>query len=1441
MLSDRRRLRTLIETIDLRLHRGQPTDRSIAKLREEIAASIERVKARRAAMPRLVYPSDLPIVQRKDEIAKAIAEHQVVVVCGETGSGKTTQLPKICLELGRGASGLIGHTQPRRIAARSVAARVAEELSTPLGHLVGYKVRFGDKTTPETCIKVMTDGILLAEVQGDPLLEQYDTLIIDEAHERSLNIDFLLGIIRRVLPRRPDLKLIITSATIDPERFAKHFGEERDEGTEALRHEGGEKTRHEGTEALGHEGEGVRDSSVAARTRLIGGVPIVEVSGRTYPVEVRYRPMLAATPDEDEPDLEESVLKAVDELARIGPGDILVFLAGEREIREIAEALRKHHPPATEIVPLYARLSAAEQQRVFEPHKGKRIVLATNVAETSLTVPGIRYVVDPGTARLSRYSTRTKVQRLPIEPVSQAAADQRKGRCGRVGPGVCIRLYSEEDFLDRPRFTEPEVLRTNLANVILQMKSMKLGEVVDFPFVDAPESRLIRDGYDTLHELGAVDERGDLTVLGIELAKLPVDPRIGRMLLAASKEHCMAEVLVIAAALSVQDPRERPLDKQDAADEAHKRFITIPPGKDGRLGDPRDASDFITLLNLWRAYQAVSEHLSHSKLRKWCHEQFLSFVRMREWRDIHMQLHALVAEMGMMGGEEARREAGKATASRAAGSPAPRQPQQAGRGAGDTNRRRVRAVHDPAKRAEEDSVHRALLTGLLSNIGSKADGKDAGPGEYNGARQTRFFIFPGSALHRQNPKWVMAAEIVQTTRVYARTVSKVHPWWIEEIGGHLVDRSYSDPHWNADRARVDAFEKVTLFGLEIVPRRTTHYGPVDPGGSRDLFIHHALVLGEYFSKAPFCVHNAELVVQVKGLEAKARVNHLLASVEKRYEFFNQRVLAGVYSGETFEAWRREAERRDPRVLFMSFADVMDESMAERITPEMYPGAIALSVRGDAAGRAALAYRYEPGHADDGVTATVPVEALNEISDVRAEWVVPGMLREKVTELIRGLPKEYRVRFVPAPEFAERAVPLLGPPDVRLTEALGQTLADLTGVEVPADAWREGDLPEYLKLNFAVVDSTGKRIASGRDLPRLKQQLRTRLREALAEIRDPRFNRSGIRSWDFGTLPEHAEAVSRGLKITGYPAIVDAAAREWGGSGVPLPVAGEEKRGSGAHGFTPRGSVSLRLLDSAESARRATRGGLRRLYAMQMEKELAFTLKTLPGYQRLVMQFASLGNAEQLRAEFSDFVVERAFMKSDEPVRNEKEFRARLDPGWSNLARAAQECTELVTEILSVYQPAAALIGFRREGVQTTRKGAGDVSIPDQWAHVAEDIRGQLSRLMRLGFLVDTPGEWLVHYPRFLSAIRLRWQKLQTHGVPRDAKAMSELEPLQRAWESRVEDAMELGMNVEGELDAIGWMIEELRVSLFAQELRTSIPVSVKRVTERLAKPPPHKA
>ncbi len=1244
--------------------------------RGRAAAQFER----RANLPKPVYPEKLPVVQRRHEIARAIERNQVVVICGETGSGKTTQLPKICLELGRGVAGMIGHTQPRRIAARSVAARIAEELSSPLGHAVGYKVRFVDKVSPDTYVKLMTDGILLAEMQNDRLLRQYDTIIIDEAHERSLNIDFLLGCLKQLLPHRPDLKLIITSATIDPERFSRHFDD----------------------------------------------APIVQVSGRMFPVEVRYRPLTSDDPDEDDIRQIDGIIAAVDELTGEGPGDILIFLSGEREIRETADALRKHHTLRADILPLYAKLSLHEQARVFQPHRGRRIVLATNVAETSLTVPGIHYVVDPGFARISRYNTRTKVQRLPVEEVSQASANQRKGRCGRLSDGICIRLYSEEDFLDRAEYTSPEIHRTNLASVILQMKNLRLGDIHSFPFVDPPDSHAINDGYLALKELQALDDRGELTAIGRDLARLPIDPRLGRMILAARAEGCLNEVLIIAAALSVQDPRERPMEDEQAAREAHAKF--------------RDSqSDFMGLLKLWDFFHEHSQALSGSKLRRLCRTNFLSFIRMREWLDIHAQLEGMVKELAPF--------------------PAPAS----------------RAPHPDPRRAEElryASIHRALLTGLLANIGQKTESY-----EYAGARGMKFYVFPGSGLFASKPQWLVAAELVQTTKLYARMVARIQPEWLERLAGHLVTRTYSDPHWDDETARVVAFERICLYDLPIVEKRSVHYGPIDPKTSREIFLRHALVLGEYESNAPFLRHNRQLIEDIQTIEAKGRRRDVLVDEKVRFDYYDARVPAGVYSGQTFEGWRRQAEHLKPRMLHMDRTDLMLRD-AREVTLDLFPNVLTVDgvdIR--------LDYLHQPGHRADGVTAIIPLAALANLRDQPFEWLVPGMLLEKITALIRSLPRNLRTNFVPVAEYAREAFESLKIGEGSLLGALADFLTRQRRVAVKREDFNQQALLDHLRMNFKIVDEERRDVASGRDLDTIREKLGTRLLTRQELLNASGFNRDGITTWDFGELPGRVAFESHGMAVAGFPALVD--------------------RGE---------SVSLCLVDTEDAARLSMRGGLRRLFALDLADQFRAAFSGIPDLRQICASYAPVGSPQELKADLAAVVADRVFL-ADAAIRTQQEYLRRRDEGRSRVTDAVAEAARLAGGILALYQ------SVLKEVRMPPRPG---------WEPAVADMREQLTHLVHKGFLSQTPPMWLEHLPRYLAAILARHKKLATAGLATDTQRGDVIRPYWENWKQRSDEHRKRWL-YDPELDLFRWMLEEMRVSLFAQELKTSIPISPKRL------------
>lgn len=1275
---------------------------------------------RQALVPTVRYPQDLPVVDRKDDIAAAIAAHQVVVVAGETGSGKTTQIPKICLELGRGVAGTIGHTQPRRIAARSVAERLAEELEVELGTVVGYQVRFGGHTSADTLVKVMTDGILLAELQRDRDLRRYDTIIIDEAHERSLNIDFLLGYLKQLLPRRPDLKVVITSATINPQRFAEHFATD---GVPA---------------------------------------PIIEVSGRTYPVEVRYRPLAVEPEDGTAPqepvDQVTAVGEAVTELWTEsrddgGPQDVLVFLSGEREIRDTAEALTGLNLPGTEILPLFGRLSAAEQHRVFGRHDGRRVVLATNVAETSLTVPGIRYVVDTGTARISRYSQRTKVQRLPIEPVSQASATQRAGRCGRLADGICIRLYSEDDFLARPEFTDPEILRTNLASVILQMTSLRLGDVARFPFIDPPDTRQIADGVRLLEELRAFEPAADggtrLTADGRALALLPVDPRLGRMVLEADRLGCLREVLVVVAALSIQDPRERPLERQELANAAHKRFAD-------------ERSDFAAYLNLWTYLQEQQKALSGSAFRRMCKAEFLHYLRIREWQDLHQQLRQACKQAGF--------DTGRGTS-------------EAGSEAGP----------------DLDTVHRALLSGLLSQIGSRDEAKR----EYLGARGARFGISPGSSLFRKQPQFVMAGELVETTRLWARTVARIDPLWAEELGAHLVKRSYSEPRWSAKQGSAVATERVTLFGVPLVVARTVGYAAVDPAEARHLFIQRALVEGDWTTHHRFAADNRRLIARLGELEARTRRRDLLVDDETVFRFYDERIPPDVVSARHFDSWWKRASHRDPRLLTFT-EDLLLSDRAETVNQDDYPSRWRV---GDL--ELPLTYQFEPGTADDGVTVHVPLEVLNQVGtgpDDGFDWQVPGLREDLVTALIRSLPKATRRLLVPAPEHAGAAVRELqarglGPHSGRLTTVLGQVLRDTHGVSVAPDDWDTSRVPDHLRMTFSVEDGRGRVVANGTDLEAVRDaadpQLRRRVAAAGAAV-----ERTGMRRWDVGDVPATFTAPSRsGRAVEGFPALVDEG-----------------------------DSVGLRILPTASEARAEHRLGVRRLLILGTSPPWKQVLARLSNAQKLALAHNPHGSVPAL--------LDDALACAVDAIAAER--LREVDPGADGIRTAADyeaalaavrtHASARVLQVVTRVEPVLALhlqAEQRLAPLDAAAAKAPTTSTTPALAALVADVRAQLAELVRPGFVAETGMDRLPDLERYLRAVLHRLERGPA-DLARDARSREEVLTAEEAYAGLLA-ALRPAQRAADEVTRIGWMIEELRVSLFAQRLGTAYPVSMKRI------------
>jgi len=1304
MLRDQFRFRRRFKQLQSKKNKSEHAQQ-LARLERDIQASALLRAERLASLPVPTFPENLPVSERRDEISAAIRNHQVVIIAGETGSGKTTQLPKICMELGRGVAGLIGHTQPRRLAARSIANRIAEELKTEVGAAVGYKVRFKDQVGPKSYLKLMTDGILLAEIQGDRYLNDYDTLIIDEAHERSLNIDFLLGYFKQLLPKRPDLKLIITSATIDTQRFSRHFDK----------------------------------------------APVIEVTGRTYPVEVRYRPLLEdknnddtdSTTPNDAKDAQQAILEAVDELSSIdtaqgkSPGHILIFFSGEREIREAAESLRKHHPPQTEILPLFARLSAAEQNRVFSQAKHRRIILATNVAETSLTVPGIHYVIDTGLVRISRYSYRSKIQRLPIEPISQSSANQRKGRCGRISEGVCIRLYSEEDFNNRPKFTEPEIKRTNLASVILHMESLRLGHIEDFPFIEPPDSRYVRDGYKLLHELRAVDERNNVSPMGKEIAHLPVDPKIGRMLIAAKEFNCLQELLIIGSALSVQDPRERPVDKQQKADEKHRLINETTYDKDGvavEVGDndkkEKIKSDFLFYLKLWHLYEVKRKHLSQNKLRKFCLEHFLSYNRMQEWRDIYQQIFTLFKEQG---------------------------------------------VKLNTTDAGIDVIHQALLSGLLGNIGNKSVDNN----EFLGARNIRFNIHPGSWQAKKPPKWVMCAELVETTRLYGRMVAQINPEWIEELAGHLIKRNYSEPHWQKGPAQVSAYERTTLYGITLCAKRRINYGPIDPELSRELFIRDALVLGDFNTRASFFKYNQSVIAEIEDMEAKGRRRDILVDEQALFQFYDERIPADIYNGKTFEKWLKSVQQSTPELLYLQKEELMRHE-AEHISEGQFPGTMELN-----GVTLELDYHFEPGHAEDGVTVVVPLAILGQFHEQSFDYLVPGLLRDKIIALIKCLPKTLRKLFVPVPNYADAFLAAGCDRTLPLIESLAAYMQKTNRTSVTRDDWQLENLPEFYRMNFRVIDQDNKVLGVGRDLPALQQELSGKSATLMSALPTSDIEREAITEWDFGDLPEVVELEQHGLVIRTYPAIVDDS------------EAGE--------------SVAVRLFTDEEQARQQMRPGLRRLFRLVARQKMKYMRKNLQHLDKIQLYYASIGNKQSLLQDLEDAIIDHVLFADVDDIRSEDAFTKLADEARKNLQKVANETCDMIHLTLMQHHNVA-------------KRLQGNIPLP--WFDALNDIRQQLECLVYEGFISDTPRQWLKHLPRYLEAINRRLDKLE-HSLDADKKRQAEG---QKHWNRIYQHiSAEPKQKLSLEWERYRWMMEEMRVSLFAQELKTSIPVSIKKL------------
>jgi ATP-dependent RNA helicase HrpA len=1311
MLADRFPLRRRLHQAKDCLKQNKPVEKSLTDIARKIQASSQRLTQRLEKLPKPEYPLALPVSSRRDEIAEAILKHQVVIVCGETGSGKTTQLPKICLELGRGVSGLIGHTQPRRIAARSVATRIAQELDSSLGEIVGYKVRFNEKSSEASYIKLMTDGILLAETQGDKFLNAYDTIIIDEAHERSLNIDFLLGYLKQLLPKRPDLKVIVTSATIDADRFSTHFE----------------------------------------------GAPIIEVSGRTFPVEVRYRPLGKAgfisheaapeddiddedTPnttvhgiqrkgktearwlaeDDEEEAIEEAILDAADDLLRQGDGDILVFLPGEREIRDTADHLRKYQGRSAklkhiEVLPLFARLSIADQQKIFKPHGLRRIVLATNVAETSLTVPGIKYVIDAGLARVKRYSTRAKVEQLQIEKISQAAAKQRAGRCGRVSNGICVRLYSEEDFNSRSEFTDPEIIRSSLASVILRMAALRLGDVDQFPFLEAPSSRLISDGYMQLQELGAVDANRKITDIGLQLARLPLDPRVGRMLLEAKREACLQEVLIIASVISMQDPRERPMDKRAAADNAHAKFAG-------------EGSDFMSFLKIWDWYQdAFKNKKSNKDLLNQCHANFLSFLRLKEWRELYLQLKEIMEEMDFK-----------------------------------LN----------IKEATYEQIHRALLAGLLGNIGFKDGDNDA----YSGARSIRFYVAPGSCLKKSRPKWIVAAELVDTSKLYARCVAKIEPDWIEPLARNLTISAYTDPRWDRKNAQVTAWERVSLYGLTVVPKRRVHYGPINVQVSHEIFIREALANMELESKAEFLTANKRIIAEIEELEHKARRQDVLVDEQTLFDFYDRIVPQDIVNGIGFEAWRKEAEKQNPKLLYLTKDDLMRHA-ADSVTETQFPET--MEVDGVTI---PLKYRFEPEHLLDGVTATVPLALLNQLDATRTEWLVPGMLREKVTALIKILPKTYRRVCVPVPDFVTGFLGVAKVGAQPIMPALVDYIQKQTGLKLSVDDFMVDKLPEHLFMNFSVIDEKQRELGMGRDWHTLRSQLGSAAQLTFRSSSANSIEKTDIKQWDFGDLPAKLTFTKEGHQVTGFPALEDNIE-----------------------------SVSIKLFDTEQAAHVSHRAGVCRLIRFELKEQMKQLQKGLPNFNQYAMQLRNIMDADDLREDVLTAIADRAFVGEDDLPRTNDEFMALKQRARTRLPVVKDALCRIVTIVATEYH----LLAVKR------------AEMPVKANRLSKDVENQLNQLLYKNCFSQTPWDYLQHLPRYLKALRLRIEK-QPSNPDRDGKHAASVGVFWDKWKAEMEKQSKLG-DISPDLQNFRWLIEELRVSLFAQELKTPFPVSSKRL------------
>ncbi len=1254
---------------------NKPIEEALFKLSAQVVKNVELAQSRANATPKISYDDHLPISQKRDAISKAIDENQVVVIAGETGSGKTTQIPKICLELGLANNGMIAHTQPRRIAARSVAQRIADEVKVDLGNEIGFQIRFSDQSKDSTLVKLMTDGILLAETQHDKFLNKYSVIIIDEAHERSLNIDFLLGYLKQLLVKRKDLKVIITSATIDVERFSNHFDK----------------------------------------------APVIEVSGRTFPVETRYRPLLdlEAKEDEDgeesEGDMYQGILDAVEELQtedsqRQQLGDVLVFLSGEREIRETSLLLKKANYKSTMVLPLYARLNSSEQNKIFNPVSGqRRIILATNVAETSLTVPGIRYVIDTGVARISRYSYRSKVQRLPIEPISQASANQRKGRCGRVSEGVCIRLYSEEDFNTRPEFSEPEIQRTNLAAVILQMLSLKLGDVTEFPFVDAPDNRFVKDGYNLLKELGAISAGNSINSVGMALSKLPVDPRIARMLIAADKNNSLSEMLIIAAALSIQDPRERPEEKKQAADQKHAEF-------------KHEDSDFLTLFNIWQRFEEERQNGTNNQVRQFCKKHFLNYMRMREWRDVHYQLRLQCKQLKL---SENKEPAGYAT------------------------------------------VHQAILTGFLSHIGNKSD-----EGDYHGARNRRFMLFPGSGIFKKRPKWVVTAELVETSRLYARMNAKIEPEWLEPCAGHLLKKKYLEPHWSSKRGQVQAYEQVSLFGLVIVPKRAIAYGSIDEPTSHDIFIREALVLGSIRTKGSFLKYNQDLIAEISELEDKSRRRDIVVDEERLYEFYSERVAQDITSTASFEKWRKQ---QDEGLLKATKSYLMQHG-AENVTQALFPDHFSQSSI-----VYPLTYRFEPTHHEDGVSVRVPVAMLKQLPVSRLQWLVPGMIREKVIALVKSLNKAIRKQLVPVPDFVDEFLAKNQACDQPLTDVLSQFIYQTRRIKVNADDWNITQLDRHYLMNIQVLNDDNSMIIQGRDWHELLEEVGDRANVAV-QAKGNDLERKDIKRWDLNSLPETYHMKQAGMQVTLFPALMD-----------------------------EQSSVSLKLLERQDEADLNTRLAVYRLLQLELTDQVSWIHKEVQ--KRLVQEiiyYSNIGNKTELLNGVTQLVFKCSFEFTDLP-RNEEAFSEIKQQGRAKVGQALDDVASLIKQIMSQYH-------LLRKKMKKQNQLA--------FAFAVSDINGQISQIMPKGFIGLVDFESLKHYPRYIKAMMLRMDKLQGN-LQKDKLMQLKIMDWQEQYQNLL-GKLPANLNCYPEVLPLNWMMQEFRVSMFAQELGTAIPISEKR-------------